>query len=73
MKTIKQIAIFYLGIGLVISLVLEIKGLFISGPSAFIWTGSLSGNIITFFWWFVVPALTWPYDLFWTVYHSMFT
>jgi hypothetical protein len=28
------------------------------------------GNATLLFWWFLVPAVTWPVDLYWTVYHT---
>jgi hypothetical protein len=36
--------------------------------SAFVWTGSVVGTATLLFWWFLVPAVTWPVDLYWTVW-----
>ena len=40
--------------------------------TAFAWTGSIKGNLILLFWWFIVQALIWPWDLFWTLFHRLF-
>ena len=32
--------------------------------SAFAWTGSIKANTLLLFWWFVVPTIIWPWDLF---------
>jgi len=42
------------------------------GVCAFVWTGSLKGNSILLFWWFIVPAITWLYDFYWAFYHKVF-
>jgi hypothetical protein len=62
----------YLGIGFSISFVENLWGTATGGLTAFGWTGSLKGNAILLFWWFVYPALTWPYDLYWTLYWKVF-
>ncbi|HXO92540.1 MAG TPA: hypothetical protein VN825_00305 [Candidatus Acidoferrum sp.] len=62
----------YLGIGLAISCAGNLWGATTGGVSAFVWTGSLKGNAILLFWWFIVPAITWPYDLYWALYHKVF-
>jgi hypothetical protein len=49
----------------------NMAGLLTGNLSAFVWTGSFKGNAIVFFWWAVVPALTWSLDLWWTVYHEV--
>jgi hypothetical protein len=64
-RTIKHAAIGYLCIGFAISLY---QNLF-SELTVFAWTGSLNGNLLLFFWWFIVPGLIWPWDLFWGLYH----
>ncbi len=32
---------------------------------------SLAGNAKLLWWWLILPALTWPADLYWTVYHAV--
>jgi hypothetical protein len=32
----------------------------------------VKNNAILLFWWFFIPALTWPIDLYWTLYHKIF-
>lgn len=63
----KRLAIGYLCIGLVISLYQNIVG----DLTAFAWTGSIKGNIILLLWWFIVPALIWPWDLFWGLFQRL--
>lgn len=58
--TIKQATIGYLCIGFSISIYQNIFG----ALTVFAWTGSIKDNIILLFWWFIVPALMWPWDLF---------
>src|SRR5438309_17552 len=29
-------------------------------------------DALLLFWWFIVPALIWPYDLYWAIYHKVF-
>jgi hypothetical protein len=41
------------------------------GLTAFAWTGSLEDNAILLFWWFIYPAMIWPYDLYWALYWKM--
>ncbi len=66
--TIKRLAIGYLCIGFAISLYQNIFG----ALTAFAWTGSIKDGFILLFWWFIVPALIWPWDLFWTLFHRFF-
>jgi len=41
---------------------MNIKGvIFGNDLTAFFWTGSLKENLIILFWWFIFPALSWPY------------
>ncbi len=68
LPTIKQATISYLCIGFSVSLYQNIFG----ALTAFAWTGSIKGNIILIFWWFIVPALMWPWDLFWALIHRLF-
>ena len=35
-------------------------------------TGSLKDDALLLFWWFIVPALIWPYDLYLAIYHKVF-
>jgi hypothetical protein len=65
---IRQATIGYLGIGFSISIYQNIFG----ALTAFAWTGSIKDNIILLFWWFIVPALMWPWDLFWALFHRLF-
>jgi len=60
-----QLAVCYLCIGFAISLYQNIFG----ELTAFAWTGSIDGNVILLFWWFIVPAIIWPWDLFWSLFH----
>jgi len=66
--TVRRLAIGYLCIGLAISLYHNIFG----ELTAFAWTGSFEGNLLLLFWWFIVPALIWPWDLFWGLFHRFF-
>jgi hypothetical protein len=62
----------YLGIGFSISFVENLWGAATGGLSAFFWTGSLKNNAILLFWWFIYPAIIWPYDAYWTLYWKVF-
>jgi len=62
----------YLGIGFLISSADNLWGLATGNLTAFAWTGSLRFNAILFFWLFIVPAIIWPYDLYWTLYWKVF-
>jgi len=64
-KFITRLAIAYLCIGFTIALYQNIFG----ELTVFAWTGSLTGNLILLFWWLIVPALIWPWDLFWALFH----
>lgn len=61
----------YATLGLLISVTQNVVGLFTGNLSAFVWTGSIKDNVILMFWWVLVPALTWPLDLWWTVYYKV--
>lgn len=63
-----RLPIAYLFVGFAISLYENIFG----ELTAFAWTGSIKGNLLLLFWWFIVPALIWPWDLFWALYHRLF-
>ena len=63
-----SLAMGYLCIGFAISLYQNIFG----ELTAFAWTGSIEGNVILLFWWFIVPGLIWPWDLFWGLFHRVF-
>ena len=62
------LAIGYLCIGFALSLYQNIFG----ELTAFTWTGSITGNLLLLFWWFIVPVLIWPWDLFWGLFHRLF-
>jgi len=66
--TTKQATIGYLCIGFSISMYQNISG----ALTALAWTGTIKGNITLLFWWLIVPALIWPWDLFWTLFHRFF-
>jgi len=66
--TIRQAIIGYLCIGFSVSIYQNIFG----ALTAFAWTGSIKDNITLLFWWLIVPALVWPWDLFWTLFHRLF-
>jgi hypothetical protein len=66
--SVKNLAIGYLGIGFVVSVIQNIFG----ELTAFAWTGSVEGNLILLFWWFIVPIFVWPWDLLWAVFHRLF-
>jgi hypothetical protein len=40
-------------------------------PTAFVWAGSWGDQTVLLVWWFLVPALIWPVDLYWTLYHRL--
>jgi len=60
----------YVIVGLALSVTQNLIGLLRGGLSAFAWTGSLADQARLVWWWFAVPALTWPVDLYWTLYHA---
>jgi hypothetical protein len=62
-------AVGYLAIGFALSFVLNLRGVWAGEPTAFVWTGSVAGNLTLFFWWFLVPALLWPWYLFYLLIH----
>jgi hypothetical protein len=68
-RTSGRVLLVYLSIGLFLSCAQNVQGLVTGDPTAFAWTGSLRDNIIILFWWFLVPIVTWPIDVFWTTYH----
>jgi hypothetical protein len=70
-RGVTYLVLIYLAIGFLVSFVENIWGVIKGGPSAFIWTGSLAENAILLFWWFIIPALTWPIDLYWMIYHKV--
>jgi hypothetical protein len=65
---LKHLAVGYLCIGFGISLYQNLFG----ELTAFVWTGSFKGNLIVLLWWFIVPALIWPWDLLWAFFHRFF-
>ena len=67
-RLIMRLAIGYLCGGFGILLYQNIFG----ELTAFAWTGSIKGNVLLLFWWFIVPALIWPWDLFWGLFHLVF-
>jgi hypothetical protein len=66
--SLKHLLIGYLSTGFVISLY---QNLF-SELTALAWTGSVKGNLLLLFWWFIVPSLLWPWDTFWAFFHRFF-
>jgi hypothetical protein len=68
---VAHILLCYVGVGLLISLAQNLLGLFSGNLSAFLWTGTIKGNGTLMFWWALMPALTWPQDVWWTVYHKV--
>jgi hypothetical protein len=62
----------YLGIGFSISFAENVWGAAKGGLSAFVWTGSLKGNAVLLFWWFIIPAIIWPYDLYRALHWKVF-
>ena len=72
-STARWILVGYLAIGLAISLAQNLWGALTDGLTAFSWTGSLAGNVVLVIWWFLWPALTWPVDVYWSLYHGVGT
>ncbi len=70
-RVVTRLGLAYLAIGFSISVFQNAWAAIRGGPSAFVWAGSLEGTLILFFWWFLVPALAWPYELFWAIYHRL--
>lgn len=64
----KRLAIAYVAIGFSISLWQSMFG----ELSAFLWTGSIKGNLLLLLWWFIIPGFIWPWDLFWGLFHRIF-
>ena len=62
----------YFGIGLCISFTENLWGAAKGSLSAFVWTGSLQDNALLLCWWFIIPAMIWPYDLGWALYWKVF-
>jgi hypothetical protein len=61
----------YVVIGLSLSVTQNLVGLLIGHLTAFAWTGSIRDSAVLLFWWVIVPALTWPLDLWWAIYHRV--
>jgi hypothetical protein len=68
---VQRVLLAYLAIGLLLSTTQNLWGILTSGLTAFAWTGSLAGNAILLFWWFLVPILAWPLDVYWSIYHAV--
>lgn len=66
----RRLGLAHLAVGAVISLTENLWGAVAGGPTVFAWSGSLAGNLTLLWWWLILPALTWPVDLFWTLYHA---
>jgi hypothetical protein len=64
----KHLAAGYLCLGCALSLYQNLFG----ELTAFAWTGSVKGNLLLLFWWFIVPVFIWPWDLFWGLFHRSF-
>ena len=71
-RFVLQFIAVYLGLGFFLSLGTNVWGAAKGGPSAFVWTGSVKGNAVLLFWCFIIPAITWPIDLYWPLYHKLF-
>lgn len=67
----RRLVLAYLTVGAVISVGENVWGAVAGGPTVFVWTGSLAGNAKLLWWWLIVPALTWPLDLYWTLHHAI--
>jgi hypothetical protein len=67
-----RVVAIYIGIGLCISFAENLWGAATGGLSAFVWAGSLKSNALLLFWWFIVPAMIWPYNLGWALYWKVF-
>lgn len=67
----RRLVVAYLILGAIISVTENVWGADAGGPTALVWTGSLADNARLLWWWLIVPALTWPLDLYWAVYHSV--
>ena len=63
---LRRAVLVYLIIGLAYASVTNLAALISDKPTAFAWAGSLTGQAILLVFWFLVPALTWPYELAWT-------
>lgn len=64
-------ALIYLAIGFAISITQNLWARAAGEPTSFAWVGSWHDQAVLLFWWFLVPALTWPVDLYWTLYHRL--
>ena len=71
MRPLRRLVLSYLIVGAVISVIQNVWGAVTGGPTALVWTGSLVGNAQLLWWWLIVPALIFPLDLYWAVYHSV--
>jgi hypothetical protein len=71
-RPIRWFLLGYVAIGLAASCAINLAGLIMGAPTAFTSGGSLQGTMILWFWWFFMPALTWPVFLYWTLYHWLF-
>jgi|RhiMetdeSRZDD1v2_1073273.scaffolds.fasta_scaffold120176_2 hypothetical protein len=67
----RRLVVAYLIVGAIIAVTENVWGAVAGGPTALVWTGSLADNARLVWWWLIVPALTWPLDLYWAVYHSV--
>ena len=57
------IVIGYLVVGVIISIAQNLVAAQRGEPTAFAWAGSLLGQCVLLFWWLIVPALSWPFEL----------
>jgi hypothetical protein len=71
-RVVFRCLVVYLAVGLSMSFAQNLYGAVTGGLTAFAWTGSLKHNAILFLWWFIVPAIIWPYELYWTLYWKVF-
>lgn len=68
-KIVRIVVTVYMLIGFSLSVFHNATAYFIGKPTAFALTGSLKGNVTLAFWWFFLPMVMWPYELFWELYN----
>jgi len=66
-----RVAKYYIVIGIIFSAEENLRGLLTAKPTAFAWTGSVLQNLTLFTWWFLWPAITWPYEVYWILHAAM--
>jgi hypothetical protein len=68
-RLLKSSIIAYAAIGLALAAGLNFRGFLSGAPTALSLGESLPGSMLIWFWWFCVPALTWPVLGYWMLYH----